>query len=759
MGCICTVSPFGNGIGILNAAVQTVRYGSVGSPSRLQVAIVNVGGGVATLDSLYFSLSPGLTGVTFPKLPPGITATYSQVSGAVDVSGHLGRAVAPGESICFEIEFIQPALAVTYSFGGQGFNAATGVVGSGVTNADVSASITITPATGSASTVRTVTYTITNNGPDRADGATIAVDLAASGFVFAGYSTNGSAGVGTTNFSPMSGFIASPLPSGGYISAVVTGTFPNGTNSVTAVAAIGPYTESDPQLANNSATATVTTGSAASSADFGIARTATPTTVVQGNAITQPITVTNNGPAAAAATLAYTVPAGFTYLGASQGGAQIPQAVLAAGVTTGTMASGASMVFTVVIRADTVGLAQSIGNATVTATSPAVDPVGGNNTTASIAVDVNAASGSDTLSQILAAPIGQWGRFTGATQRQSYLPADGAPPFNSPSAGANEWGLATYVLPTGEKVDISVLGHTGFCAHKGLKTLAGAWNSVGAAPTSAQIIAEFNGTTDKRYSTGFASLEANHGHAYRRVKYDTTISKAILIKGAVPYPQANYSGDVFVHDPATYAYLPSGTAPNIGFVPLGVDERIAKIGRGYYLISNRGNSQQYAYHPVTGSYLYAELGWGNGIPAAFFYDATRGATGHGQSYHVESSGGNFLWGAVRRFDVPATNVTYNQTAPVLDWSAGAPVTPDTTFLTEWVSDDSLLVVRPSIAGEVYKKPFSGGAWVLHGQGGTVPSFPPNGIFDTLTLHERGGAKWLEGAFERNTGNDFYYRLA
>jgi hypothetical protein len=148
-------------------------------------------------------------------------------------------------------------------------------------------------------------------------------------------------------------------------------------------------------------------------ADFGVARTASPLTVTQNNAVTQTVTVVNNGPDSASALLSYTVPVGFTFLSASQGAASIPQAVLAAGVTTGTMASGATLPFQVVMRADTVGNGQALGNAAIAAQSPAVDPVGGNNTTASVTVDVSAGV-ANWRTQILA--TNRWTKIAGSSQ-------------------------------------------------------------------------------------------------------------------------------------------------------------------------------------------------------------------------------------------------------------------------------------------------------------------------------------------------------
>jgi uncharacterized repeat protein (TIGR01451 family) len=171
----------------------------------------------------------------------------------------------------------------------------------------------------------------------------------------------------------------------------------------------------DPAPANNAVAVpqTVTAAPAPPAADFGIARSASPTTVTQNSNITQSITVTNNGPDSASALVAYPVPSGFTFVSAGQGAFGIGQSALAAGVSTGTMASGASLPFEIVIQANTVGAGQSIGNATVTAQSPAVDPVGGNNTTASLTVDVTAGA-ANWRTQILA--TNRWTKIAGSSQ-------------------------------------------------------------------------------------------------------------------------------------------------------------------------------------------------------------------------------------------------------------------------------------------------------------------------------------------------------
>jgi uncharacterized repeat protein (TIGR01451 family) len=120
----------------------------------------------------------------------------------------------------------------------------------------------------------------------------------------------------------------------------------------------------DPDTADWRDTAETTVSA---SADLSIVKTATPAVTV-GEMIEYVITVTNDGPDEAAdVVVTDTLPAGVTFVSATNGG------VIADGVVTwtkGSLASGAETVDTVVVTADAAGAPENIARVSSTTADP-----------------------------------------------------------------------------------------------------------------------------------------------------------------------------------------------------------------------------------------------------------------------------------------------------------------------------------------------------------------------------------------------------
>jgi uncharacterized repeat protein (TIGR01451 family) len=246
-------------------------------------------------------------------------------------------------------------------------------------NADLA--IAKTDAVTTATPGGSVTYTITasNAGPSNATGATVADTFPAS--LTATWTCTG-AGGGTCTASG-SGNINDTvsLPSGASVTYTVSGTISgsaSGTLSNTATVS-APAGVTDPNPANNSATDTDTL---TASADLGITKTDSVTTVTPGGSVTYTITASNAGPSnATGATVADTFPAAltatWTCAGAgggtctASGSGNINDAV--------SLPSGASVTYTVSGTISGSASGTLANTATVSAPGGVTDPNPGNN--------------------------------------------------------------------------------------------------------------------------------------------------------------------------------------------------------------------------------------------------------------------------------------------------------------------------------------------------------------------------------------------
>jgi uncharacterized repeat protein (TIGR01451 family) len=167
-----------------------------------------------------------------------------------------------------------------------------------------------------------ITYTVvvTNNGPGAASNAMFTETLPANTTFFSAAPTSGTAGWTCTPGTISCAY--TNLPSGAPLAAGASTTFTvvvtvTGGTLITDTATVSSST-TDPNPSNNYATVTTVVASSSSQADLAVTKTGTPSTVVGGNNITYTLTVTNNGPGAAATvTMLDTFPAHTTFVSIS----------------------------------------------------------------------------------------------------------------------------------------------------------------------------------------------------------------------------------------------------------------------------------------------------------------------------------------------------------------------------------------------------------------------------------------------------------
>lgn len=241
------------------------------------------------------------------------------------------------------------------------------------------------------------TVTITNNGPDAANGAII-TDVLPAGFVVDGILKNQFGGAVTAlpdDVMLAAGHPITTFPAGGSVVLTILGDYSGGgAGSYTNTATItSPGGVPDPVPGNNSASAPHT---ATLQANLSVTKTVLPLTGVAGTPFTYTVTVSNTGPSAAnGAIVTDSLPAGFTVTGivatyGSGAAGGTPTALdLAGGYAITTLPNGGSASFAVT---GTVATAGAYNNqATVTAPVGVTDPVLGNNTSAIVTHTATAA--------------------------------------------------------------------------------------------------------------------------------------------------------------------------------------------------------------------------------------------------------------------------------------------------------------------------------------------------------------------------------
>ncbi len=134
-------------------------------------------------------------------------------------------------------------------------------------------------------------------------------------------------------------------------------------------------TTSDPTLANNSATATVTVGTG-TTADMSITKTAAPSPVAKGNLLTYTLAVVNNGPASATNVVVVDVlPSVLSFVSVNTNTGTCSQASNTVTCQLGTMANAATATITII----TIPQSATIVSNSAMVSADQTDSVGGNN--------------------------------------------------------------------------------------------------------------------------------------------------------------------------------------------------------------------------------------------------------------------------------------------------------------------------------------------------------------------------------------------
>jgi uncharacterized repeat protein (TIGR01451 family) len=351
----------------------------------------NVGPSPAANVTYSLTLASGLTNVTFPNLPAGLTATYNQTTGVVTLGGLPANLPSGTTEPTINISYLQPAggssavsATIASSTADPDLNNNNPTVNIGG-NPEADSSVTLnfpTNVAGFQPVSGTVTFS--NAGPSIANGETYTLMLTPglAGVSFANLPTGVAAsyasgtGVVTLTGMPASlGVNASVGP--------ITVNYTQPASGVSRVTATVASSTQDPNTGNNSAQANVV-GTAAT-ADLAIQISA-PATVAPDGSLIYTLTITNNGPGAADnATFTDTLPSVLGVPTAScapaSGGVTCGTTSVSGKTVSGTLTSlpsGGTAVVTITTTAPASGTFTN--TATVAAPSGIVDPVPANNT-------------------------------------------------------------------------------------------------------------------------------------------------------------------------------------------------------------------------------------------------------------------------------------------------------------------------------------------------------------------------------------------
>jgi uncharacterized repeat protein (TIGR01451 family) len=383
---------------------NTVPY-TISAPASTDLSITKTGPVTATVSSpLTYSIvatnngpSPATGVVVTDTLPAGVTFV-SASTGCTNAAGTVTCTIgslANGASSTVTINATAPANA------GNITNTAT-VTGNetdpNTANNKASASTTVSaPASSDLAITKTgaatamvsspITYTIkaTNNGPSPATGVVV-TDTLPTGVSF--NSATASQGTCVNAAGTVTCTIGS-LANGASSTVTINVTAPGTAGTITNTATV-TGNETDPNPANNTASATTQVSAVAvASTDLAITKTA-PATATVSSPLAYTLKVTNNGPSpATGVSVTDTLPAGVTFVSASTGCTNAAGTVTC---TIGSLANGASVTLTINVTIP--GTAGTITN-TATVTGNETDPNPANNT-ASATTQVSAVAVAST---------------------------------------------------------------------------------------------------------------------------------------------------------------------------------------------------------------------------------------------------------------------------------------------------------------------------------------------------------------------------
>ena len=354
------------------------------------VNVTNNGPSAATTVSLNDTLPAGTTFVSLTS-PSG----WSNTTPAIGANGQVSSSIAslaPGSASFTLVVKVGGSVASgtvvsnTATIGSATTDSTPGNNSSTTTTTvsfQADLAITKTDGVTSATPGSSVTYTITatNAGPSTVTGATVADTLPASiiGATWTGAGAGGgsgpASGSGNINANSVN------LPAGGSFTFTVSAPIsPTATGTLSNTASISSAVP-DPTPGNNSATDSDTL---TASADVAVSLTDSPDPVIAGNHLTYSITVTNNGPSAAASVaLSDTLPAGTTFVSLTSpaGWTNTTPAVGGTGLvsSTNTILAPGPAAFTLVVKVGNAVAQGTILSDTASVSAVTTDPTPGNN--------------------------------------------------------------------------------------------------------------------------------------------------------------------------------------------------------------------------------------------------------------------------------------------------------------------------------------------------------------------------------------------
>ncbi|MEO7432027.1 MAG: hypothetical protein ABIR62_08380 [Dokdonella sp.] len=358
---IDTLVPTAN-IGVVKNGPASVVAGSAISYS---VVVTNAGQSAANGTTFTDVVPTSITGVSATCGSP----TTGAACGAVNVAGNTVTStittLPSAGSVTFTISGIAPPNGTSLS------NTASAVPPTGVTDPDptdnsstvsttvaASADLSIVktgPATVESGAPISYTLLIANAGPSAADGATYSdtVPAGITGVIATCGSPLGGAACANPGVTgnTVSGSVPA-LPSGGSVTITISGNAPFGTQTVNNTATVtAPTGVADPNVANNTSSASTTIGGAA---DIALIKTVNNAAPNVGDTVVFTITATNNGPndaSGVAVTDSLPVGLGFVSATPSQG-----TYTSASGLwTIGAIANGDSVTLTITASVDLPG--------------------------------------------------------------------------------------------------------------------------------------------------------------------------------------------------------------------------------------------------------------------------------------------------------------------------------------------------------------------------------------------------------------------
>jgi uncharacterized repeat protein (TIGR01451 family) len=518
-----------------NCSTATFTEVTPANTTFVSVAAATTGGGTWTCPN------SAPVSCTNPSVPPGSTGTITAIYkvNAGTASGTIISDTATGSSATRDTNQTDNSATVNIDV-------------AGATQADLSVTNSGSPNPVTAGGNITYTQTVTNGGPA---GATTIVlsDAVPANTTFV--SLTGPAGWNCTSTVPYTcsntTLAAGASANFSFVvkvnTTVVSGTTISDTASVSCAA-------SDPNCANNSATASVVVGS---SADLAVTNSASPVPVQAGNNITYTQVVSNAGPSAATTvTLTETAPANTT--GQSLTGPAAWTCTLATLTCTNTsLAASGTATFTYVVQVNAGTAAGTAVNETATVSSSTSDPNSTNNS--ATATDVVAtATQADLVTTNIASPTsvaaGSNVTYTQTVTNNGPVAATSVSFTQTTPPNTVYEGIT---FPTGWICTGPAVGGTGTITCTDTSLAVGATANfalllqVNAGTTSGTSIAE----TDTATATNIVPNLTTNSATATVVVANANSADLAIVKTASPSPQ------VLQGDPLTYTLTVTNNGP------------------------------------------------------------------------------------------------------------------------------------------------------------------------------------------------------